>query len=308
MTIAILYSLSLLLALWGLYNYLGYRSQKREWRRTMSQYFELDDRRSSFLVVLGDRFDRTPYAAKMRAKLRQANLPLTPSEFYGMLLVGGMAIAVIAQTMFQIEFPHNAWIAAGLMAVVYYSLFAIRKNKYQERFYNQLSEVCRLLGNAARAGMTINQGIELAAREMAYPAGDEFKRLAHELRLGVDFERALLSFQDRVPSRDFKLFIATLLIQKRSGGNLHSILEEMAQTLEERKLLNQTIKTMTAEQRYIAYILPVVPIFLLLIMNTIVDEFLDPIATVPGMLLMVLFLFGSLLTFYLIKKVTNIRV
>ncbi|RKD24480.1 hypothetical protein BEP19_08830 [Ammoniphilus oxalaticus] len=308
MIIAIFYGLAILCAIWGVYSLLGYRSQKREWRRAMGQYYELNNQRKSFLVVLGDRFDQTPYAEKMRGKLHQANLPLTPSEFYGMLLVGGMGIAVVSTSMFQLAFPLNVMIAGGLIAIIYFALFAIRKNKYQERFDDQLSEVCRLLGNAARAGMTINQGIELAAREMVYPAGDELKRLAHELRLGVDFERALINTQNRIPSRDFKLFIATLLIQKRSGGNLHAILDEMSQTLEERKILNQTIKTMTAEQRYISYILPALPIFLILVMNTIVEGFLKPIATAPGMILMGLFLAGSVLTFFLIRKVTNIRV
>ena len=308
MIIAILYSLAILFGIWGIYSYLGYRSQKREWKQNMSQQYQMNNRRKSFLVVLGDRFDQSRYAEKMHVKLQQANVPLTPSEFYGMLIVGGMAVTVLSNSMFNIVYPQNVLIAIAVMTAAYFTLFAIRKNKYQERFNAQLAEVCRLLGNAARAGMTINQGIELAAREVAFPAGEEFKRLAHELRLGVDFERALINFQDRIPSRDFKLFIATLLIQKRSGGNLHSILDEMAQTLEDRKILNQTIKSMTAEQRYISYLLPVVPVLLILIMNSIVDGFLQPLTTVPGMILMVLFGLGTVLTFILVKKVTNIRV
>jgi tight adherence protein B len=308
MIIAALISLSVLLAVWGIYSYLGYRTQKREWKRQAEILYGPTNKRKSYFVVLGDKFDRSPMASKMNDKLQQANVSLTPSEFYAMLIVGGMTIAILSNTMFSVEMPLNIVIAAVIVAIAYYSLFAIRKNKYQQRFEGQLSEVCRLLGNSTRAGMTINQGIELVAHEVSHPAGTEFKRLANELRLGVDFEKALINFQKRVPSRDFKLFIATLLIQKRAGGNLHAILDEMSQTLEDRKVLNQTIKTMTAEQRYISYILPSLPIFLILVMNSIVDGFMKPIATVPGFIIFILFIMGTILTFYLVRKVTNIRV
>lgn len=308
MIIAALSSLSVLLAIWAIYSYLGYRTQKREWKRQAEILYGTANKRKSYLVVLGDKFDRSPLASTMNEKLQQANVSLTPSEFYAMLLVGGMTIAILSNTMFSIYMPLNLIIAAVVVVVAYFSLFAIRKNKYQQRFEGQLSEVCRLLGNSTRAGMTINQGVELVAHEVAHPAGTEFKRLANELRLGVDFEKALVNFQKRVPSRDFKLFIATLLIQKRAGGNLHAILDEMAQTLEERKVLNQTIKTMTAEQRFISYILPALPIFLILIMNSIVDGFLEPITTIPGFIISILFVLGTILTFYLVRKVTNIKV
>ncbi|MBW9234566.1 hypothetical protein JQK62_20355, partial [Leptospira santarosai] len=64
---------------------------------------------------------------------------------------------------------------------------------------------------------------------------------------------------------------------------------EMSQTLDERKLLKQEIKTMTAEQRYISYIVPVIPIFLVLMMNNIIEGFLDPLFTGLGLILFAFF-------------------
>nr|WP_281064475.1 type II secretion system F family protein [Cytobacillus eiseniae] len=173
---------------------------------------------------------------------------------------------------------------------------------------DQLPEICRILANSTRSGMTLTQGIGIAAQELNEPAKEEFQRLSGELQLGVDFSRALRNLQKRIPSREYQLFIASLLIQKQAGGNMHAVLDEMGQTLEERKLLLQEIKTMTAEQRYVAYIVPVLPIFLLLIMNNVVDGFLDPLFSGIGIVLLVLFLIGTFLSFFLVKKVTNIRV
>lgn len=308
MAVSILYSMAVLFGLWGIYSYLGYRTSKREWGQRVGKWSEQRDGRKSFIVVWGDKFDKTPFAARMKRKLQAANLPLKPSEFYGMLILGTLVAALLMKNLFSIGMPYNVMIALLGMEAVKRALFFIRRNKYQERLNDQLPEVCRLLGNATRAGMTVTQGIELAARELPFPANEEFKKLAHEIRLGVDFERALLAMQDRIASREFKLFIATLLVQKRAGGNLYEILDEMAQTLEERKILNQTIKTMTAEQRYIAYILPMVPILMILLMNSVIEGFIQPLFTPIGVILLILFLIGTGLTFLLVRAVTNIRV
>jgi tight adherence protein B len=305
---AILYSLAVLVGIFGVYSYLGYRSEKRKWSQKVGKWFEGSEKRKSFIVLLGDRFDQTKLAQPMQKKLREANVPLTPSEFYGMLIVGGMAIAVFSNNLFGISFPFNLIISFVLVVIIYYLLFALRKNKHQERLNEQLSEVCRLLGNSVRAGMTIQQGLTLVSHEVSSPAKEEFKKLSHELALGVDFEQALREMQNRNVSRDFKLFIATLLIQKNAGGNLHAVLDEMSKTLEERKILGQTIKTMTAEQRFVSYILPAMPVFILLMMNQMVDGFLDNLFTIPGAILGIMFISGTVLSFILIRKVSNIRV
>lgn len=308
MIASILYSLAVLLGIFALYNYLGYRSQKRAWKQKMEEKHGSSEKRQSFIVVLGDRFDKTKWAAPMKQKLQSANLPLAPSEFYAMLIVGGMAISILSNTLFDIKYPIN--LVLGIVAAVasYWLIFIIRKNKYNERLNNQLAEVCRLLGNSARAGLTISQGIELVSREVSSPAREEFQRITNELKLGVNFDRVLRDLQKRVPSREFQLFAATLLIQKQSGGDLHAVLDEMATTLEERKTLQQTIKTMTAEERYTSILVPALPVVLILMMNQIMDGFLDPITTIPGMILGGIFLIGTVVTFLLIRKVTNIKV
>lgn len=308
MTAAVFYGLAVLFGLWGAYSYLGYRAEKRQWKQRVTGWYGERQKRKSFFVVLGDRFDQTKYAEPLKGKLQQANLPLTPSEFLGMLSLAFMAITVLSNSMFGLTYALGAIIGILTVIATYFILFWLRQNKYEERLNNQLGEVCRLLGNSVRAGMTIYQGVDLVAREVASPAKEEFQRLSQELQLGVDFEKALKDMQKRHKSREFQLFIATLLIQKRAGGNLYAVLDEMSQTLDERKLLLQSIKTMTAEQRYISYLLPILPVFLVLMMNQIIDGFLQPLMTVPGAILGFLFLGTTVLAFILVRKVSNIRV
>ncbi|QKS72483.1 type II secretion system F family protein [Paenalkalicoccus suaedae] len=308
MTGAFLVGASVILFLIGMMYLLDFRAQKKLWKRKVTTWFTATGKRKSAIVLLGDRFDQSKYAKKMEAKLRKANIGLTPSEFYGMLIVGAMALTLVIANVLGSSLLLSLVIAGALLWVMQIILFSLRKNKYQDQLNQQLAEICRMLSNATRSGMTIQQGIDLVAREMNYPASEEFARVSQEMRLGVDFDRALIKLQDRVDSRDFKLFIATLQIQKRAGGNLSEVLEEMSMTLEERKILQQTIKTMTAEQKYIAWILPLMPIFIVFVMNTIVDGFLEPIFTLVGGILVTIFLVCTIATFFLIRKVTDIRV
>ena len=139
---------------------------------------------------------------------------------------------------------------------------------------DQFPEICRVLANSTRSGMTLNQGIQLVTQEIDEPAKSEFKRMAHELSLGIEFPAAIRTMERRIDHKEFHLFTATLLIQKKAGGNLSAVLDEMSQTLDERKLFKQEVKTMTAEQRYVSTLFPFIPIFLVLMMNNIIEGFL----------------------------------
>jgi len=308
MTEFIVSTLAALAFIIAIYYILDYRKEKREWKKRANDFYLDGAKRKSVLVVLGDRYDRTEGAQPLYEKLRAANIPLTPSEYIGAQIVVFMGLVIVLQNFFSIQFPTNLIAAAIVLEGGKRLLFLLRKNKMKQRLVEQLPEICRTLANATRSGMTLTQGINMVAQEAAEPAKGEFRRLAQEISLGIDFNAALKAMEKRLESREFQLFVATLLIQKKAGGNLYSVLDEMGQTLEDRKILLQEIKTMTAEQRYVAYMVPVLPIFLVLMMNNVIDGFIDPLFSGIGIILLLFFLGGTVLTFILVRKVTNIRV
>lgn len=308
MIAAIITAIATILFLFGLYNLLGYRKEKREWRKKTHQFYREGERRKSVLVLWGAKFDQTETAKEMERKLLDANISFTPSEFIGALIVLYMGLLFVLYNIFNVPVLIAIVISMLLLEAGRRMLFAMRKNKRKQILVEQLPEICRLLANSTRSGMTLNQGIQLVAKEMAEPAKSEFKNLAHELSLGIDFGSAIRTLEKRIDNKEFHLFTATLLIQKRAGGNLYAVLDEMSQTLDERKLLKQEIKTLTAEQRYISYIVPVIPIFLVLMMNNVVDGFLDPLFSGIGLILFAIFVIGTISTFFIVRKITNIRV
>ncbi|MES1047370.1 hypothetical protein BLX88_06555 [Bacillus obstructivus] len=305
--VSILYSLAVLFLLWAFYIYLGYRSKKRAWGNKVNEWFP-EEKRKSFISVVGDRFDQSKQAEALSNKLIGANVPLLPSEYLGIHILGFFILFILLGKFFKTSASINILISIGILIGAHFLMFYLRKNKYEERFNDQLSDICRLLGSAAKSGLTISQGIDLVSKEIPAPAGKEFKGISNQLKLGVPLEIALRSIQKRNKSRDFQLFISTILIQTKTGGNLAATLETMSNTLEDRKILNQTIKTMTSEQRYVSFIVPALPIFILLVMNNVVDGFTDPLWTLPGIIILILFLLGIIISFILIRKISDIKV
>ncbi|MFC4410832.1 type II secretion system F family protein [Chungangia koreensis] len=301
-------AIAALLFLIGLYFFLDYRMEKRDWRKKSNQIYREGEKRKSAIVLLGAKFDKTETAKEMDEKLVDANIPFTPSEFIGALIVSYMGFMIVLMNFFNVPTGIALIVSFLLLEGGRRMLFLVRKNKKRQMLVEQLPEICRLLANSTRSGMTLNQGIQLVAKEMAEPAKSEFKNLAHELSLGIDFGAAIRAMEKRVDNKEFQLFAATMLIQKKAGGNLYAVLDEMSQTLDERKLLKQEVKTMTAEQRYVSYIVPVIPIFLVLMMNNVIDGFLDPLFSGIGIILFAIFVVGTVLTFVVVRKITNIRV
>lgn len=308
MNIAVLSGISVLLFIWGIYNYLGYRNEKREMKKKYEQLFKRQKESSSIIAKLGYRFDQTEFASNFRQKLMHSSIRLLPSEFFAILALCGFIFVILLYGFFSVPLLPSIGISIVVSWVSYWTLFLVRRDKYMDQLNNQLSEVCRLLGNTTKSGMTIIQGLEMVASEVNTPAKEEFKVLTQNIRLGVNFERALREMEKRIPTREYRLFISALLIQKKAGGNLTKVLHEMAQTLEERKVLRQTVKTATAEQRSVSYILPAMPIFLILILNSMMDGFAKLIFTIPGMILMTVFIIGMVIALLLVRAVTNIKV
>lgn len=82
----------------------------------------------------------------------------------------------------------------------------------------------------------------------------------------------------------------------------------MADTLEERERVNKEINTLTAEAKYIAFLLPILPVFMVIMMNVVIPGFLNPLFTPLGLILIVIIMTLQLFAFFLIKKITRIRV
>ncbi len=139
----------------------------------------------------------------------------------------------------------------------------------------QLVNALLIISGALKAGRTLEQGFELVAKSMPDPIRSEFNAVLAEIELGVTFEQALRNLLDRVPSKDFKLFVTATLFQRETGGNLIALYDQIIFAVAERKKVVGRLESMTLQQRYSAYVVMALPITLYIILSYLNPEHIE---------------------------------
>ena len=225
-------------------------------------------RRGSAFLTLA-RFERSRWGRQIGVALQLADLAHVSPARYLLILVGG-AIAVLISLMllFGMPAPFAAVLTAGAVYLVPRYYLDSRRDHYLERFNQQMAEIAQTMSNAMRAGLSIRQAVEIVAREVPPPGGREFALVGRELQLGSSMEDATQRTLARLPSDELKIMMTAILVQAQVGGNLSKALSEMARTLAERKSLQAEVRTLTAEARFTAQIVPVIPLGIILMLRS----------------------------------------
>ena len=206
----------------------------------------------------------------------------------------------------------SVMIAAALGAIVIPLpwLYILRRRASRFRkFEEQLPEAIDLLCSALRAGHSLMTAIGFIGQEAREPLSGEFSTCFKEQNFGVDFRTALMNLGTRMAVQDLQIFIAAVLIQKESGGNLAEVLEKVAQTSRERFRLRKQIRVHTAQGRMTGWILALLPVALGFAMYMVHPEGISILWTNPtGLKLLYTALIMNVLGALVIRKVIRIRV
>ncbi|SDW87745.1 tight adherence protein B [Marininema mesophilum] len=296
-------------AIWALHYYLLLSNERKKAHDKLNDWMYKGLEKSSWSDSLADRVDGTEWAKKMRVKLDQASLDLKPSDYGSFLAMGLIGMIFIMNMMVGIE----SILVCVLISIVTVpvgstAFLRSRQHIYAQRLDNQLSEACRLLSSAARAGLSIPQGLQLVVQEMPSPIKVELGRVVREIELGKDLEESVRDLQQRVNTNDIQVFANALIIQRRAGGDLARVMSEMASTMEERKIIHQTIRAVTAQARTSAYALPAISILIALMLSKMIDGFWELMSSLPGMIILGVFGLLQVLGVVLVKKFSQIRV
>lgn len=112
---------------------------------------------------------------------------------------------------------------------------------------------------AIRAGQSVSQALAFAATESAPPMRDPLRRLDGSLRVGVPLEEALHDWTSEIDTDDARLVAGVLGLHRRSGGDLPAVLDQVVETLRERRAAAREVRALTAQARMSGTILGVLP-------------------------------------------------
>ncbi|WP_124726342.1 type II secretion system F family protein [Staphylospora marina] len=305
--IALLGAAAVFCLMLALYHWIIYTREKAQTAEVLERYVGSRSE-TRWSDRLADRLDRQRWARRLEPKLLRASIRLRPSE-YGVLLVGaGVVILLFMNAGLGAPFGISLLVAVILVPFGSKMLMESRKFLYARKVDAQLSEVCRLMSSAARAGLSVPQALELVHNEMDGPIKEELGVVVRELRLGRNLDASLNEMLRRVNTRDLKVFANALIIQRKAGGDLARVLSEMAGTMEERKIINKTIDATIAQARYTAYLLPVLSLLIIFLMSRMIDGFFDFFTTLFGMITLAVFVLLQIIGFLVIRRIADIKI
>src|SRR5437867_2177947 len=105
-----------------------------------------------------------------------------------------------------------------------------------------LPEAIDLFTRAMRAGHNIHSGLQVLADETVEPLGGEFKKVVEDLTLGSAVDEALHNLGDRVPVLDLRFFSTGVILQRETGANIVTVMENLSAVIRERLQLRVRLR------------------------------------------------------------------
>ena len=180
---------------------------------------------------------------------------LLVTSIAGFAILGGILFLRLGATLPALL------LSAGFLPLPF--LYVQRKRtKRLFKLEQQLPEALGMMVSALRVGHSLTASLGAVAQESSEPIASEIRKCFDEQNYGIDLRTALVNLTARVPVQDYRIFVAAVLIQKESGGNLAEVLEKVAATTRERFRLKKQVSVHTAQGRMTGWILSFLPVIL----------------------------------------------
>jgi tight adherence protein B len=273
---------------------------------------DLSRRQSGRLAQMVERaVAERSFTANIRQQLARADLRLTVGEW---LIIRVTAVALGFVFGFLLGAATNGLtlltgLGLGILGVFapgWYLRYRIARRV--RMFINQLGDTITLMANSLRAGYSLLQAMELVSRESPPPISDEFRRVVHEVGLGISNQQAMAHLLRRLPSDDLDLLITAINIQFEVGGNLAQILDIIGHTIRERVRIKGEIAVLTAQQTISGYVITALPVCLAVIMFLIAPTYIGGMFAFPWICMPIGSGIMIIIGFFVMKKITNIEV
>jgi tight adherence protein B len=182
---------------------------------------------------------------------------------------------------------HLGPVIAVLVALVVgmfvpFQIIRMAKQRNMMRFTQRFPDAIDLIVRAVRAGLPVLASMEAAGNETPDPVGREFRRMIADTRIGITVEEALARAAARIGLIEFNFFVASIQLQRESGGNLTETLATLSQVLRRRDELRHKTRALTAEARMSATVLAAMPFVTAGAIVVITPGYFKPLFTDPN--------------------------
>lgn len=232
---------------------------------------------------VAERFDR--WFTQM---VERTGLNIEAPVAAAVVLLAGVALGGFVFVWRQEEEPWLALPGFLLGAGVAWFLLWWQQRAWRRTLAGQMPDTFFLLSRALRAGRSLEQSFQLVGEQGVAPLRKEFARMSGQMELGLPMGQVLETTARRLNIIDFNIFAALLTLQRPTGGNLPTTLDQLAITTRERNQFEGRFRAATVLGRYsaalILFMVGVLLIYFLFYERELSQRFFD---TATGMTLFV---------------------
>jgi tight adherence protein B len=186
------------------------------------------------------------------------------------LFIVGAGLLLVKGAPFYLAFAFGAFLASAVPHIVVN--FAVKKRI--TKFTSNFPDAIELLVRGLKSGLPVSETLNVVAKEIPGPVGQEFKIVTEKIKIGKTMEESLQETADRMGTPEFQFFVITLAIQRETGGNLAETLSNLAEVLRKRAQMKQKIRAMSSESKASAYIVGSLPFFVFTMVWWVNPEYL----------------------------------
>jgi tight adherence protein B len=191
------------------------------------------------------------------------------------LVAGLLAYLVLSQLPMSVAIALAAGIVIPVLALVW------KRARRRKRFEEQLPEAIDVMVRSLRAGHPVPVAVAMVAREMSDPIGSEFGMTSDEMTYGMDLETAMSNMGQRAGQSDLAMLVVAVSIQVKTGGNLAEVLSNLSRMVRERSKMRRKIHALSAEGRFSAIALSIIPFMIYMIVMTSAPSYYDDVRGDP---------------------------
>lgn len=175
----------------------------------------------------------------------------------------GLLIAAAAAPILLILLgPLAGLLAIGLAIVSVFGVLSRNAARRRAKIVGQLPTFLESVMRVLAAGNTLEEALGAAARDSPDPIRPLFISIGRQVRLGAPVESVLAEAGEVHRLRDLKVMALAAAINRKYGGSLRGVMKSLISTIRSRDSAARELRALTAETRFSAIVLAIIPITL----------------------------------------------
>ncbi|MFK7778931.1 MAG: type II secretion system F family protein [Gimesia sp.] len=261
-------------------------SNRPRLRRTQNVYDQ--EPSNSILGKFDQSFDRL---------ILENGSEFTPFTAFLFIVACGLAIGGSIFVYSNHPLAGIAGMICGMIAILI--VLHLRRRRRMQLIQEELPEMIDLLARSTHAGASLEQAITIVGEEARGPLSYEFRRCARQLDMNMSVSAVMKSLSNRIQLIDLKILTSTLMLYRKTGGNLPTNLERMSGVIRDRINYRRQLKASTGAGRASALLMTVIaPVAFVILLVAFPDHvsnlYTDPIGNILLLTAIVLEVIGVL--------------